>query len=583
MKQSFRFKLTITLAALAFIPLLITSIIFYRTSVNTLIKSCETTVRDKLTVSSLQLNVLYSDLFSFEQIWSNLSDSVEMVNQKLNQGNYSSFASSEKAAIYRGWKETVINTLRNYIQSIGYRLFDLDYSFYVYYPKHNLLFDTTTTFYSCVQHEDCSRFFNAYAEGWFTNTGIRYYYQNRNTFITNEKQYISYSFPIYAANDNTPIAYACFNLNNKLIDQLYSIDSLPQEFTLALNDGEILYTKKNDVPFHPISHFFSNIKDDTLEISLPVGNDFTVTSRIPYSVILKDFNDRISRFSWIAIALILLYILAAFVTAQKLYQPLNTLHRKMSAVSEGILTTRISDIRNDEYGFIFSSFNNMLDHIDSLIKNVTSEKVLRAESEVLLLQEQMNPHFIYNSLETIYSLAKLNEIETIPLITKSLSNYYRLSLSGGASDVPLNSAMQISENYVTIQNIRFNNIIDFSSDIPKNMYTILVPKYSIQIFVENAIVHGIKTYNHQTHIHVSAVQGPETITITVTDDGIGIREEKIIELNNQFSALETEKTNFALCNLNRQIKIKYGSNYGVKISRLPDGGTKSQITIPSGG
>lgn len=270
----------------------------------------------------------------------------------------------------------------------------------------------------------------------------------------------------------------------------------------------------------------------------------------------------------------------AYLIAQKLYKPLDILMDNMTSVSEGDLSTRICVSRNDEYGKVYTGFNLMLDQINNLIDNVTNEKLLRAEAEIFLLQEQINPHFIYNSLEIIYSLSKLNRHDEIPPVVRALSDFYRICLSGGNADVSLKTALQICEKYIFIQNIRFMDKIKFETHIPEELMDCIIPKYSLQVLVENAVVHGLGPQLHTGCINIDGRIQDAYIVLTVSDDGVGMSEEDISRIHAQLEALTIGNTSFALSNLNRQFVLKYGNNCGVHIYKNKGKGLCVELKLP---
>jgi len=267
--------------------------------------------------------------------------------------------------------------------------------------------------------------------------------------------------------------------------------------------------------------------------------------------------------------------------AQIFQTPLKKLTNAMKQVQKGNFKAHINDKRHDEYQLIYSVFNSMTDELEWLVQNLETEQMLNKESKIRLLQEQINPHFLYNTLDSIYSIAKIQKIPEISNMVMALSKFFRASLSEGKDIVPLSDAIGLVESYLTVQNIRFKGKVQFKVSASEELLGYMVPKLVLQPFVENSVYHGIEKKKEEGSLIVRAEEREGCLYLKVLDDGIGMPEEKLIEIQKALQDnLINESGNFAIKNLNNQIKLRYGNEYGISIDSTEGKGTIVLIKLP---
>jgi two-component system sensor histidine kinase YesM len=251
----------------------------------------------------------------------------------------------------------------------------------------------------------------------------------------------------------------------------------------------------------------------------------------------------------------------------------------MQNVKNGNLDTAINDLRRDEYQKVYEGFNLMLGELKQLIDDLSNEKSLNKQAEINLIQAQINPHFLYNTLDSIYSIAVIYKVDEIAKMAAALSKFFRVSLSGGKTDTSLKEALDIVKSYVTIQNIRFSDKIQYEVLIPEQYMGITVPKLLLQPIVENSIYHGLEKKKGKGHLTISSSEDEETLSLYIEDDGTGIPVEQLAALEKSISG-EEDDDHFALRTLNKQIMLKYGKSYGLSIKSQYGRGTKVTILLP---
>jgi sensor histidine kinase YesM len=230
---------------------------------------------------------------------------------------------------------------------------------------------------------------------------------------------------------------------------------------------------------------------------------------------------------------------------------------------------------NDEIGVLVSHFNEMAESNRKLVSILTEEKKQQEYLKFQLLQSQIKPHFLYNSLDTIYCLSVMQLNEKASIMTKLLSDYYRHVLSKGMDWVLLYEEIQQTENYLKIQTIRYENMIDYEIHIDNNVDNIMIPKLTVQPLVENAIYHGIKPLGRKGSLQLLVSQTNDILEIKVIDDGIGMSEVRFEE---KISKKPNKEGGFGLYNVIERLKFYYGDRCDVALKeRMP--GTCITISI----
>lgn len=296
----------------------------------------------------------------------------------------------------------------------------------------------------------------------------------------------------------------------------------------------------------------------------------------------QDFFMQMIRFSIIAFALILILI-----TFLSYYIPLSITHpiRKLSEVTDqvakGDLTVR-SDVRSGaEVSVLNDSLNAMIDKINELLEQVKKEQGRLRKAEFELLQSQINPHFLYNTLDTIVWLAEAGEQKKVVDMVGSLSDFFRTSLNQGKDMVSVKEELQHSRSYLEIQQVRYQDILQYEIQVPDSLFCYLIPKITIQPLVENALYHGIKNKRGIGKIIITGKREKDYFVLIVEDNGAGMSRERLEAVRkgmNQKS--QTEKDIYALYNVNERIRLNFGQKYGLSITSVLGEGTTVQVMLP---
>jgi len=269
------------------------------------------------------------------------------------------------------------------------------------------------------------------------------------------------------------------------------------------------------------------------------------------------------------------FIVLLMLLASSIIRPIQSLRRVMETVQNGNQTIRADVTRSDEIGDLGRSFNDMLVQLYAVEQD-------RKEMELRLIHEQIKPHFLYNTLDTIQWMATEHGADNVVEMVEALSAYFRLGLGTGSPYIPLDQELYHVESYLHIQGVRYEEILDYELRYDEKLAQCQVVRFMLQPLVENAIYHGIKPLGDQKcKISITAYKQVDNLVIQVENNGVMIPQEKL-ELMNQ-ALLEDRydryATGFGLYSVNHRIRLAYGAPYGLAV-KSEDGMTVMVIQIP---
>ncbi len=269
------------------------------------------------------------------------------------------------------------------------------------------------------------------------------------------------------------------------------------------------------------------------------------------------------------------------VISNSISKPIKQLSEITNQVAKGDLTVR-SNIKNGlEIKALSDSLNIMIEKISDLIDKVKIEQTNLRKTELTLLQEQINPHFLYNTLDTITWLAESKKYQDVVDMVGSLSKYFRASLSKGSALISLKEEEQHVRSYLEIQKVRYEDILTFDILIDKKLSGCLIPKITLQPIVENALYHGIKNKRRMGRITITGIRKDNNVILEVRDNGAGMTEERLEEVLDGLEQYDKEQKNFyGLFNVNERLRLYFGDEYGLEISSKYSEGTRVIVCFP---
>lgn len=480
--------------------------------------------------------------------------------------------------------------------------------FYLYYPYRTLMLVSDATFFPNVMLNtmDC---YQVKPGKWGTatpyeniicNPTLGTYFCDRN-FVQN------YQFKDNA--DNEMYLTAC--VDGRYINRLLSADFQIQPTWTAILDsyGNLVGTKEKsafsqvDEPYLDIINRIASLNEEgTTDITIE-NKDYVLNWTYSpdyewYYVCATDTETILEETGFLGRVNIVVFIFLVLIAMVLSWSVDVSMRRRASGmlelirdIEQQITLNKVPDVlksteekRNfDEYDRIYDEFYEMASRVCNVAKEALQQKDKQTMTTIEMLQTELDPHMLYNSLESAYSIAKINKQEEIADLIMALSKFFRIALSGGKKFVTFQEAFELSKQYIIVQNVRVNNKITFNYFIEKSVQELTVPKFLLQPLVENAVVHGFKNKSDEWKIFIEAVQKDDMVQITVEDNGIGMSEMELEKLNEKIKDPVFENAvgnkGYALKNLNYQIRLKYGERSGVTIWSVYGEGTKVVIQL----
>jgi two-component system sensor histidine kinase YesM len=303
----------------------------------------------------------------------------------------------------------------------------------------------------------------------------------------------------------------------------------------------------------------------------------------------KETQTRFAR--WTIIYMILLpgvigfSIVAAWIISASIYIPIKKLHSVTTTITKNDLQALMTSDNVDEITELGLSFNIMIGRIRELLAAKIKEQEHLKKVELRALQAQINPHFLYNTLDTIIWMAEANKTDQVIEIVRALSSFFRIALSKGRDWITIRQEIEHVSSYLTIQKMRYRDILDYKLEVDEDILDGTILKLTLQPLVENALYHGIKNKRNGGTISVCARRTDQNVVLLeVQDDGVGFTPYKLAriqeEINNDSDEITLKESGFGLENVNKRIKLFYGKQYGLSIDSHYLEGTRVTVAIP---
>ncbi len=280
-------------------------------------------------------------------------------------------------------------------------------------------------------------------------------------------------------------------------------------------------------------------------------------------------------------SLVLLYFLLnkSRKLSRRIVDPIDRICERLESIGKGsLLVCEPIQADVEEVQILSDGIESMVGRLKIQIDKNAEQEKQRRRTELALLQAQINPHFLYNTLDTIVWLIESREIDEAVKMVGSLSNYFRFSLSRGQNVITIAEEERHIRSYLEIQQMRYRDLMEYEIDIPAHLESFTLPKLTLQPLVENALYHGIKNRRRMGHIRVTGrVQG-ERLILEVTDDGAGMTEERLEEM--RATLTDGKREGFGLRTVHQRIQILFGKEYGLSLESKRDAGTTVTVTIP---
>ena len=305
-----------------------------------------------------------------------------------------------------------------------------------------------------------------------------------------------------------------------------------------------------------------------------------------YALMPKSFlkkNQKILARNFVCIAVLMLFLASIVTTvlSKSLTSPLERMTLTARKIRDGDTQLRMQGMKDDEIGELARSFNEMLDQIEHLISSEYETKLMLNRAEFNALQAQIHPHFLYNTLDTMGSIAQVQGCPQVSALCQSLSNIFRYSLDFKNPFSSVSKEITHLKNYIYVMDVRMQDHIQYEFEIDENVLKDSMPRLSIQPLVENALNHGLRNVRGEKRVHICVKAQNRILEIIVEDNGSGIPEDKISSLLQDSQEKGTEKRgSIGLNNIHMRMKMLYGEPFGLAIANRPQGGARVTLHLP---
>ena len=424
----------------------------------------------------------------------------------------------------------------------------------------------------------------------------------RDLFDRNENSYswvISLSRAVEVTDEGKATqALLLINLNYRYFEEIFSNVNLGNGgYVYLTNDrGDIIWhPKQNEIysgRFKEDNKYAATLKDGITVENLR-GKNITLNVRtigytgwklvgVTPSAALGIDGIKF-RFFVLFVADLFLFLLAminAFIS-DKISNPIKRLDGSVREIESGNLDVEILPSGSYEVEHLGKSIKNMLGRIKVLMSDLVAEHNAKRKSEFDTLQSQINPHFLYNTLDIIVWMIENENSDKAVNIVTALAKFFRISLSKGKNIITVKDEVEHVRNYLMIQNMRFKNRFEYTIDVDEKVLSYSSLKLMLQPLVENAIYHGMEFMDGDGEIDVKVFKEDDSLYFTITDNGLGMSEDMVETLLSKDFVPSKKGSGIGVKNVNERIKLYFGSEYGLKVESEPDEGTKITIHLPA--
>ena len=390
---------------------------------------------------------------------------------------------------------------------------------------------------------------------------------------------------------------AFVDLNYSVISELCEENSIGRKGYVFVIDqaGEIVYHPQQQQLFNDLRTENIDAILSTEEDTIVAGNGddrklytiarsdvtgWTVVGSTDVSTLLQ--NSRRSQRVYLIITLILVIaaLIVSVILAGSITRPVQRLKDSMAKVQEGDFSGgKLQADPGTEIGSLTESFNVMTERIQDLMAQNRIEQEEKRKSELRALQSQINPHFLYNTLDSIIWMAESRKNEEVVLMTSNLARLLRQSVTSEDELVTVGSELEHARSYLTIQQMRYKDKLSYTIDAQPDVLSVRIIRLILQPLIENSIYHGIKYKETPGHIMIRAYAEEERLILEIRDDGIGMNGEELKHIFDQHK-VNYQSNGVGVYNVQQRIRLSYGPEYGIHYESRPGEGTLARIQLP---
>lgn len=452
------------------------------------------------------------------------------------------------------------------------------------------IFTPSDVTFSCSQSSNIlSSRYSPKGKNWYENTlaqnGHFYVsaFMDPDMFIGEVEDAVYFSLSINDLYTNEFLGVILVSCDSDIFD-LSTVNTMPETTLLYISSKETNYTLYSNIDELPESFSGTDAKIKKTDLAV---DSLELTAAFDYDSLYAEFSLTGALFLVVAFTCILIFLVLAYVMTKNMIRPLEELSTTMSRQGKDLSFYSPYMNRTDEIGTLYNEYSNMLEELNASIKRDYQDKLNILDAQMKSLEARINSHFLFNTLESINSMAEIDENEDIATMSLALGNMFRYAIKTPSEIVTLQDEINHVKDYVSIQAIRFSNKFTLTLDIPDELYQQKVLKLILQPLVENSFYHGLNYCTAGDNITIQAKRDSTILYITVSDNGQGMTQEVLDELRAKLSeeASFTElghrnKQGIGLKNIHSRIELYYGRGYGLSITSTPGEGTSITIKIP---
>lgn len=452
------------------------------------------------------------------------------------------------------------------------------------------IFTPSDVTFSCSQSSNIlSSRYSPKGKNWYENTlaqnGHFYVsaFMDPDMFIGEVEDAVYFSLSINDLYTNEFLGVILVSCDSDIFD-LSTVNTMPETTLLYISSKETNYTLYSNIDELPESFSGTDAKIKKTDLAV---DSLELTAAFDYDSLYAEFSLTGALFLVVAFTCILIFLVLAYVMTKNMIRPLEELSTTMSRQGKDLSFYSPYMNRTDEIGTLYNEYSNMLEELNASIKRDYQDKLNILDAQMKSLEARINSHFLFNTLESINSMAEIDENEDIATMSLALGNMFRYAIKTPSEIVTLQDEINHVKDYVSIQAIRFSNKFTLTLDIPDELYQQKVLKLILQPLVENSFYHGLNYCTAGDNITIQAKRDSSILYITVSDNGQGMTQEVLDELRAKLSeeASFTElghrnKQGIGLKNIHSRIELYYGRGYGLSITSTPGKDTSITIKIP---
>lgn len=549
------------------VPSTLFFLLYYRSASKAVFGVIQESYHNRLQTIAAYNEAVFDDL---EESALDLAAKISLSSVNRLTGNADILLNESKAQIFRNIRDMLINTAsQSYL---------IDSVYYFSTRDHWFISDKSAGLFSqdAVADTEWARDLAAERNNYWT-VQSRVFNSDGNVALSRQKDLLTYYIYVVGY-DGHYIGAVALNLSIHKIGNLMGDMLTDPETRLALLDarGDPLYLSTDEEDFHQVEH--SPEYFVVMEPTLHQGWNYEAV--LPMGLITRQLTSLKTLFATFLGLMLLVLLVLSMLCSRYLSEPLGRLLTGMRKVEAGDLSTKIQAQRKDELGQIFVGFNAMTKALQESQLEIYTQKLLKKDIQLKMMFSQLNAHFLYNTLDILCWMGKVRHNPDVAELAMALAQYFRINLSEGRDLVTVREIIALIENYLQIYSIKSDYQVRLDVQIPPGHENDLVLKYLFQPIVENCVQHGLEPKGSDGVIRLTMKTKGSSVVFTVTDDGVGMDREKLLEMRRQLRQdPNNEVGNFALKNINTQIKLFYGENYGLDIISRRGVGTRVRLRL----